>query len=99
MSYLVIDDPRHGGPGGHGDGEEAEQGADGLVGAPGTAQVEGDGPDQGDEAAVEEAHDGADEEQHLVLVVPGVLGRDHEHGAHPHAAEGDLDSQILATIV
>ena len=91
--YLVIDDPRHGRPGGHGDGEEAEQGADGLAGALGPAQVEGYGPDQGDEAAVEEAHDGADEEQHLVLVLPGVLGRDHQHGAHAHAEERELDRE------
>ena len=91
--YLVIDDSRHGGPGGHRHGEQAEQGADGLAGALGAAQVEGDGPDQGDEAAVEEAHDGADEEQHLVPVLPGVLGGDHQHSAHTHAAERELDRE------
>ena len=67
--HLVIDDARHGRSCGHGDGEEPQQRAYGLAGALGPAQVEGDGADQGDEAAVEEPHHGADQHQHLVPAV------------------------------
>ena len=44
------------GPEGEGDGAEGQQVADGLGGAPGANDVEGDGPQKGDEAAVEEPH-------------------------------------------
>ena len=67
--HLVIDDARHGRSCGHGDGEEPQQRAYSLAGALGPAQVEGDGADEGDEAAVEEPHHSADQHQHLVPAV------------------------------
>lgn len=74
-----------GGPGRHGHGVEAEQEADGLRRALRTAQVEGDGSDQGDEATVEEAQHQRDDDQ------PGErVGQRQQHGAHSDGQERSL---------
>merc|ERR550519_2413317 len=85
-----MDDARHRGSDCYGEREESQQGPDGLAGSTGSAEVEGDGTNEGDEAAVEEPHDAADREQHLVLVVPGLAGRGQEHRANSQEQEGQL---------
>ena len=89
--HLVVDDSCHRRPHRHGEREESQQGADGLTGSCRAAQVEGDGTDQGDEAAVEESHEAADDEEDLVLVVPGTASRRDQHRAHAKAEEGELE--------
>ena len=90
--HLVVEDAGHRGSHSDGEGEEREEGPDGLTGSIRAAQVEGDGTDQGDEAAVEESHEAADDEEDLVLVVPGTASRRDQHRAHAKAEEGELEN-------
>ena len=73
--HLVVDDAGHGGSDCDWDGEEREERSDGLTGSSRAAQIEGNGTDKGDEAAVTDAEDTADREEDLVLVVSGMDGR------------------------
>ena len=88
--YLVVDDAGHRGSDCYGEREESQQGPDGLGRSTGAAEVEGDGPDQGDEAAVEDSHDAADGEEDLELVVARLAGSRQQHRAHTQAEEGQL---------
>ena len=90
---LVIDQSGHWRSHCHREGEESQEGANGLACPGWSAQVEGDGADQGDEAPIEESHDTTDGEQHLVLVVPGPGGGGEEHGADPQTEEGELQRE------
>ena len=91
---LVIDQSGHWRSHCHREGEESQEGANGLTRPRWAAQVEGDGADQGDEASIEESHDTTDGEQHLVLVVPGPGGGGEEHGADPQTEEGELQREV-----
>ena len=77
-----------------GEREQREEAPDGLTGSPGATQVEGDGTNEGDEAAVADAEDAADADEDLVLVVPGLAGGGEQHGADTQAEEGSLKGKI-----
>ena len=77
-----------------GEREESEQRADGLAGSAGAAQVEGDGTNEGDEAAVTEPQEAADGEENLELEVPGHGGRGQQHGADTETEQGSLAVKI-----
>ena len=85
-----MDDAGHRRSHSHGQREEGQEGPDGLARPAGPAEVEGDGPDQGDEAAVEDSHDAADGEEDLELVVARLAGSRQQHRAHTQAEEGQL---------
>merc|ERR550519_867515 len=85
-----MDDARHRGSDCYGEREESQQGPDGLAGSTGSAEVEGDGTNEGDEAAVEEPHDAAEAEEDLELVVAGLAGGGEQHGADTQEREGQL---------
>ena len=81
--YLVIDESGHRWPDSQWQGTKAEQEADGLTGALRTADVEGDGSEHGDEAAVKDAHDEAEDHERLVLVVAEGRCGHEQHRAQP----------------
>ena len=64
-------------------GAEAEEKPDGLPGARGPADVEGDRAKHRDEAAVEDAHDQAEDHHGLVDVAPEVRSHHQQHCAEP----------------
>ena len=74
----------------HGEREESQQWADGLAGAAGAAEVEGNGADEGDEAAIEESEEAAETEEELVLLVASLGGQGQQHRADTKDEEGQL---------
>ena len=74
---------------------EPEEKPDGLPGARGPADVEGDGAEHRDEAAVEDAHDEAEDHHGLVDVAPELGSHHQQHCAQPDRDKGDLSLKIL----
>ena len=76
-------------------GAEPEEKPDGLPGARGSADVEGDRAEHRDEAAVEDAHDEAEDHHGLVHVAPELGSYHQQHRAEPDRDKGDLSLKIL----
>ena len=76
-------------------GAEPEEEPDGLPGARGPADVEGDRAEHRDEAAVEDAHDQAEDHHGLVDVAPELGSHHQQHCAKPDRDKGDLSSKVL----
>ena len=91
---LIVDDAGHWRSDCHGEREESQEGADGLARPAGAAEVEGDGTNEGDEAAVTEPQEAADGEENLELEVPGHGGRGQQHGADTETEQGSLAVKI-----
>ena len=75
------------------DGTHPEEEADGLRGARRAADVEGNRPEHGDEAAVEEAHDEGEYDHGLELEVA-----EEGRGRQEHRAQADGDEAHLKLI-
>ena len=76
-------------------GAEPEEEPDGLPGARGPADVEGDRAEHRDEAAVEDAHDQAEDHHGLVDVAPELGSHHQQHCAEPDRDKGDLSLKVL----
>ena len=72
---------------------EPEKKSDGLPCSRRSADVEGNRAEHGDEAAVEDAHDEAEDHHGLVHVAPELGSNHQQHCAQPDGDKGDLDSK------
>ena len=94
-SHLVVDDARHWRSHCGRQREEREETPDGLTSSSRSAQVEGDGTEEGDEAAVAQPEEAADGEEDLELVVPRLGGRGQQHRADTQAEQGSLPDKTF----
>ena len=69
---------------------EPEKKSNGLTSARWSADVEGNRAEHGDEAAVEDAHDEAEDHHGLVHVAPELGSNHQQHCAEPDGDKGDL---------
>ena len=94
---LVIEESRNRRSDSERKGAEPEEKPDGLPGARGSADVEGDWAEHRDEAAVEDAHDEAEDHHGLVDVAPELGSYHQQHRAEPDRDKRDLSLKILET--
>lgn len=95
--YVLRSLTRDWGSDGERDGAQSQDEPDALRRPDGAADLECDGSEHGDEAAVEEAHDER-EHHHLLEGVGAEVGRrGQQHGAEPDGHERDLKPEINST--
>ena len=86
-------------PDGERDRAQSQDESDALRRPDGTADLEGDWPEHGDEAAVEEAHDEREHHHQLEGVVAEVGRRCEQHGAEPDGNKRDLMPEFNTTLI
>ena len=90
LTYLIVNEPGHRRSNSEWQGAKTEEEADCLPSARGSADVEGNRAEHGDEAAVEDAHYQAEDHHRLVDRASEVGSHHKQHCAQPDGDEGDL---------
>ena len=90
LTHLIVNEPCDRRSNSEWQGAKTEEEADGLSSAGGSADVEGDRAEHGDEAAVEDAHDQTEDHHRLVDRASEVGSHHKQHCAQPDGDEGDL---------
>ena len=90
LTHLIVNEPCDRRSNSEWQGAKTEEEADGLSSACRSADVEGDRAKHGDEAAVEDAHDQAEDHHRLVDRASEVGSHHKQHCAQPDGDERDL---------